>query len=75
MTVRMGLDHRKIKYDEIAVKVDLDRSDENKTKFLFDVEVTGDISEETKQLVKRLAGACPIRKALSKQIEFEAMKK
>lgn len=75
MTVRMGLDYRKIKYDEIVVKVDLDKSEESKTKFLIDVDVTGDISEETRQLVKRLAGACPIRKALSKQIEFEAMKK
>ncbi|QAT48842.1 OsmC family peroxiredoxin [Caproiciproducens sp. NJN-50] len=75
MTIRMGLDHRKIEYDQIVVKVDLDQSDENKTKFLIDVDVTGGISEETRQLVKRLAGACPIRKALSKQIEFEAMQK
>jgi len=75
MTIRIGLDYRKIKYDQIIVKVDMDPSDETKTKFLLDVDVTGDISEETRQLVRKLAGACPVRKALSKQIEFEEMKK
>lgn len=75
MTVRMGLDFRKIKYEQIIVHVDLDRGDKTKTKFLYDVEVTGEISEETRQLVKKLSGACPVRKALSKEIEFEAMEK
>lgn len=75
MTIRMGLDYRKIKYDEIIVKVDLDRSDETKTRFLLDVDVTGDVSEETRQLVRKLTGACPVRKALSKPIEFGEMVK
>lgn len=75
MTVRMGLDYRKIPYDQITVKVDLDRSDDSKTKFLYDVEVTGDLSEEAKQIVNRLTRACPVRKALSKEIEFEALQK
>jgi putative redox protein len=73
MTIRMGLDYRKIQYDQIIVKVDLDRSDETKTKFLLHADVTGDVSEETRQLVRKLAGACPIRKALSREIKFEEM--
>lgn len=74
ITTRMVLDRNNIKYEKVIVKVDLDRSDENKTKFLYDVDIIGDISNETKQHIIKLVRNCPVRKTLSKEIEFEIMK-
>lgn len=70
ITTRTLLDKKNIKYEKVIVKVDLDRSDENKTKFNYDVDIIGDISDETKEAVLRLVKRCPVRKTLSKQIEF-----
>jgi putative redox protein len=74
ITTRMVLDRKNIKYEKVIVKVDLDRSDENKTKFLYDVDIIGDISNETKQHIIKMVKNCPIKKTLSKEIEFEIMK-
>lgn len=73
ITTRMILERKNIKYEKIIVRVDLDRSDENKTKFIYDVDIIGDISDEDKQLVINMLRNCPVRKTLSKQIEFEIM--
>jgi putative redox protein len=73
ITTRMILERKNIKYEKVIVEVDLDRSDENKTKFIYDVDIIGDISDETKQLVFKLLRNCPVRKTLSKEIEFEIM--
>lgn len=72
ITTRMILERENIKYEKIIVKVDLDRSDENKTKFIYDVDIIGDISDETKRFITNMLRNCPVRKTLSKQIEFEA---
>jgi len=74
ITTRMVLDRKNIKYEKVIVNVDLDRSDENKTKSLYDVDVIGDISNETKQHVIKMVKNCPVKKTLSKEIEFEIMK-
>ena len=74
ITTRMVLDRKNIKYEKVIVNVDLDRSDENKTKSLYDVDVIGDISNETKQHIIKMVRNCPVRKTLSKEIEFEIMK-
>ena len=73
ITTRMILDRKKIKYEKVIVKVDLDRSEERKTKFIYDVNIIGDIPIETKQNIINMAENCPIRKTLSKEIEFEIM--
>ena len=73
ITTRMILDRKNIKYEKVIVKVDLDRSDENKTKFIYDIDIIGDISNETKQLIIKMVRNCPVRKTLSKEIEFEIM--
>ena len=75
LTTRMILEYRHIKYEKVIIKVDLDRSDENKTKFLYDVDILGDISNETKQLIINALRNCPVRKTLSKEIAFEIMEK
>lgn len=71
ITTRMILERKNIKYEKIIVKVDLDRSDDTKTKFIYYVDIIGDISDETKQHVISMLRNCPVRKTLSKQIEFK----
>ena len=44
-------------------------------KFLYDVDIIGDISNETKQLIINKLRNCPVRKTLSKEIDFEIMQK
>jgi putative redox protein len=73
ITTRMVLEHKKIKYEKVIVKVDIDESDETKTKFIYDIDITGDISDETKQSIINIVKNCPVRKTLSKKIEFETM--
>jgi putative redox protein len=74
ITTRMILDCKNMKYEKVIVKVDLDRNDENKTKFLYNVDIIGNISNETKQHIIEMVKNCPVRKTLSKEIEFELMK-
>lgn len=74
ITTRMILDHKNIKYEKVIIKVDLDRSDENKTKFLYNIDIMGNISNEEKQNIIKMVRNCPVRKTLSKEIEFELMK-
>ena len=70
----MILDRKNMKYEKVIVKVDLDRNDENKTKFLYNIDIIGNISNETKQHIIKMVENCPVRKTLSKEIEFELMK-
>lgn len=75
IATRMVLEHKNIKYEKVIVKVDLDRSDEKKTKFLYDIDIIGDISNETKRLIINMVKNCPVKKTLSKEIEFKIMQK
>lgn len=75
ISTRMLLERKKLAYEKVIVRVDMDRSDEEKTKFLYDIEIVGDIPEETKRLISHMAANCPVRKTLSKEIEFEAISK
>ncbi len=70
ITTRMVLERKNITYENVIVKVDLDRSDEEKTKFLYDIDIIGDISKETKELIINIAKNCPVKSTLSKEIEF-----
>lgn len=72
ITARMVLDRKELKYDDVIVKVDLDRSDENKTKFVYHVDIIGDIDEATKNKVIHMLRGCPVKKTLEKEISVEA---
>lgn len=74
ITTRMILDRKNITYEKVIVKVDLDRSNENKTKFLYNIDIMGNISNEEKEIIIKMVRNCPVRKTLSKEIEFELMK-
>lgn len=73
ITVRMVLDRKSIEYDKVIVKIDLDRSNESKTRFLYDIDIVGNISDDIKQQIINIASNCPVRKTLSKEIEFAKM--
>lgn len=45
--------------------MELDRSDERKTKFLYDIDITSDILKEIKEFVINM-----VKNTLSKEIEF-----
>lgn len=70
----MILDRKNIQYENVIVKVDLDRNDENKTKFLYNIDIIGNISNEEKQHIINIVRNCPVRKTLSKEIKFELIK-
>ena len=70
ITVRMILEHKNIVYDEVIVKVDIDTTDADKTKFCYNIDILGDVPAVTKKRVIEIAQNCPVKKTLSKQIEF-----
>lgn len=71
----MVLDRKNIEYEKVIVKIDLDRSYENKTRFLYNIDIIGNISEDLKQQIIDIASNCPVRKTLSKEIEFARIEK
>lgn len=70
ITARMVLDDMNVSYDAVTVKVELDRSDEAKTVFKYQIDISGPIEKETKEIVFRKVMNCPVKKTLSKQLEF-----
>lgn len=72
ITTRMILDSMNIKYEQVTVRVELNRENKDKTIFKYRVDIDGDINEDTQnKVMKKLEHGCPVRKTLSKQIEFE----
>lgn len=70
ITVRMILERKNIIYDEVIVKVDIDTDDPDKTKFSYNIDILGDVPVAIKKRVIEIAQKCPVKKTLSKQIEF-----
>ena len=73
ITTRMVMQHMKLKYDKIIVNVDLDRSIEGKTTFLYDIDIISDISPTIKEKILKTVSQCPVRKTLSQEINFKPM--
>lgn len=71
ITTRMILDSMDIKYENVVVKVGLYRENEEKTIFKYKIDIVGEIDEDTKKIILRKVTNCPVRKTLSKKIEFE----
>lgn len=70
---RMILDNEGCSYSNVTVNVDLDRSSENKSVFKYEIDITGDINESQRTRIISKARNCPVRKTLSKSIEFVEM--
>jgi len=73
ITTRMILDHKSIAYDKVITKVDLDKSEDNIAKFMYHIDILGDIPDETKQHIKDIAKNSPVIKTLLREIEFGIM--
>ena len=73
ISIRMVMDYMSVKYDNVLTQVDLDRSKDDKTIFLYQVEIVGDITPETKEAVIAKALNCPVRKTLSKALDFQPL--
>ena len=71
ITVRMILDKKKIEYEKVLVKTDIDKSVEGITKFLYNIDIIGNIPEDKKEEVINIAGHSPVIRTLSREIKFE----
>lgn len=71
ITTRMILEYKNIKYENVIVNVKLDKENEDRAIFKYKVDIVGEIDEKTKKRVLNILKNCPVRKTLSKKIEFE----
>lgn len=71
ITTRMVLDSMNVPYEAVNVEVQLDRTNEDKTVFNYSIDIIGDMDEQTKNIVLKKVRNCPVKKTLSKTIEFQ----
>ncbi len=67
------LDKENLTYKEVIVNVDLDRSVEGQTKFLYQCDIIGDIDYTIKEELIKKASHCPIGLTLEQTILFEPL--
>lgn len=70
ITTRMVLNSMNLAYETVTVHVELDRSDPAKSIFKYQIDIEGQLDEESKRAVLKKVTNCPVRKTLSKQLEF-----
>ena len=71
MTVRMYADHHGILLRGVTTNVSLDRTDPDEVVFRYEIELDGELTAEQQNRLSQAASACPVRKTLSRRIEFE----
>ena len=69
-TIAMYAQRRDLRLGEITVEVDYD-SESSPRRFEIRVEVSGELSEEQRQRLDRVASACPLRRALEAGFVFD----
>jgi len=70
MSVRMACDKKQIPIDSVTSKVRLIRED-SKTIFEYQIDFNKQLPEATKQEILKMIEDCPVRKTLSKPIQFQ----
>jgi len=70
MSVRMACDKKQIPYDFVISKVILIREEE-RTIFKYQIDFSNHISDTIKDEILKMVENCPVRKTLSKPIEFQ----
>lgn len=73
MTLRMYADQHGIALIGVATRVTLDRRQQEKTVFEYDIELLGDLSESDRARLLEAAATCPVRRTLSTRIAFRAV--
>ncbi len=69
ITLRMYADRKKWDVSKIKVEVGSEKVD-NKTFFLREISLEGNLDEEQRQRLLQIANSCPVHKALSNPIEI-----
>ena len=70
MSVRMACERKNISMNNITTRVDLNRED-SRTIFTYQIEFSDQISIESKNEILKMVENCPVRKTLSKPIDFQ----
>lgn len=71
MTVRMYADEHRLPLEQVTTKVSLNRRTEGVAHFSYQVEIAGDLDAQQKARLLEVAAKCPVRKTLSRKIDFE----
>lgn len=71
IVTRMYARKHGVPLEGITVKVNLDRSNPDKAVFEYSVEYKGDIDDQTREKLLRVAKSCPVHKTLMRQLEFK----
>jgi putative redox protein len=66
----MTCDKKQISIDSVTSKVGLIRED-SKTIFTYQIDFSNDLPDDIKQEILKTIEHCPVRKTLSKPIEFK----
>ena len=70
IAVRMRAADEGIALEDVDTRVHLDRTTEGTATFDCDVQITGALSPEQRQLLLDAASNCPVRQTLSRRLEF-----
>jgi putative redox protein len=70
MIIGMSAAAHNIPLAGVAVTVSLDRDDPAVAAFVCEIELSGDLDADQRTRLMRAARACPVRKTLSRRIEF-----
>lgn len=70
ITLRMSMEKHNIPYNNLEVNVKLNNEDPNKTIFEYSYKIDSDLDEKQRTKILRVLEQCPVKKALSKEIEF-----
>jgi putative redox protein len=71
MTVRMAAGNLDIPLESVTTRVNLNRDGSDQVVFQYEIELHGQLTEEQRAKLFRAAGACPVRKSLSKTLIFD----
>lgn len=70
ISVRMACDKKQISIDSVTSKVGLIRED-SKAIFIYQIDFSNNLPDNIKQEILKMIENCPVRKTLSKPIEFK----
>lgn len=70
ITTRMVLERMNLPCEGVEVKVSLERPDREHAVVRYDIDIRGDLDEETKRQVRAKVLGCPVRRTLSSEFTF-----
>ena len=74
MHIRMFAENHKMDVSKVKTEVSLNRNEPESAVFEYKVEVEGKLTELEKEKLMQIAQSCPVKKTLSKRINFKYIK-